>query len=747
MRTKIITLGRFLLLVLAIFSSHAFADNQIFTINQVYPKGTTAIAGQTNEYTFLVRNNSTNPIDFNITTSSLLHIDQYSSTCSKQLPANKSCHLTLAFLAPNTTGPVNASVTVNIAGNQIINKQLTFAVVNKNKVKNLSANQISLNWQLMPGPFGGDVRSTVASLDGATLYTAVYRKGVYQSTNGGKSWILLANNNLNPYVTKLLVLSDAIYAVTYEGGLYKTTDQGQNWTAINNGLPSSANDLVFANNNLYTVTNDDSPNGSGVFVSTDEGVNWSSTGAFPVPGDTLNAILVQGNTFYVGTSAHGIYQSLDGGKSWSQINNGLNQMNITSLITSNGVVYAGSLNYNGNCGVFKSTDSGKTWVRADNGLGSRLLTGFAVSGNIIYASTSHGVYKTTDGSNWTNINNGLSYLSVASVTVNNSILFANTEGGVYQSVDGGNNWNNINTGILANYITGLLALPNGIVYAGTSAGGVFKSINNGLTWTLTMQGINLGTSGDMSNFVADNNNNIYMVSGKNGFDNVVYQTNINGSSWQALNPPTDQWGGTIAPASLLVNGSNLYLGSLGSAVYVTADDGADWQSLTPQEDNEFSVSSMALIGKNFYASNWDDIYALQLGSDGSWNDAFGDLSRPININAIQIVNNVIAPVPYVLTNQGIFYTFNGGKEWLPSSGGLPSDANVIGLVANVYTFIAGTTNYGIFISFDSGENWVPANNGLPESDIQMVANNGNYLFAALASGGFYRTKVSTLLKH
>ena len=153
----------------------------------------------------------------------------------------------------------------------------------------------------------------------------------------------------------------------------------------------------------------------------------------------------------------------------------------------NGVIYAGSPNYSGNnTAVFKTSNGGQSWIPAYNGLGSAGITGLATQGDAIYASTynltardpnlTEGVFKTTDGGgHWTLMNSGLDYRLVNSITATHLTLYAGTRGGVYQSSNGGNNWSASNTGITGMWITSLLALPNGYVYAGTSSGGLYQS--------------------------------------------------------------------------------------------------------------------------------------------------------------------------------------------------------------------------------------------------------------------------------
>lgn len=67
---------------------------------------------------------------------------------------------------------------------------------------------------------------------------ALEDKGIYQSTDGGETWILL-NAKLSAVVTSLLICPSQplqFYAGLKDGSITASMDGGKSWIAIDNGL-------------------------------------------------------------------------------------------------------------------------------------------------------------------------------------------------------------------------------------------------------------------------------------------------------------------------------------------------------------------------------------------------------------------------------------------------------------------------------------------------------------------------------
>jgi hypothetical protein len=112
----------------------------------------------------------------------------------------------------------------------------------------------------------------------------------------------------------------------------------------------------------------------------------------------VNCLLLDGSTLYAGTGT-GVYSSINEGGNWTPLNNGLTNLNITTLIIKGTDLFAGT---NGG-GVFRSTNNGGSWTPVNKGLTSLEILSLAVKDNNLFAGTwNGGVSLSTDnGVNWT----------------------------------------------------------------------------------------------------------------------------------------------------------------------------------------------------------------------------------------------------------------------------------------------------------------------------------------------------------
>lgn len=256
-------------------------------------------------------------------------------------------------------------------------------------------------------------------------------------------------------------------------------------------------------NTLYAGTN------AGLFKSTDRGQSWMPTGpnrillvpqggpAFErgaVSSTLVTSLAIEpsnGQIIYAGTWGLGVYRSLDGGGSWSPVNNGLGSNTWIYALTFNAngrALYAGSAEG----GVFKTTDGAASWTAVNAGLDNlniRSLAADPSASQVIYAGTIDGVFKTANGgASWSAMNNGLGTPTVWSFTVNPSdsqIVYAGLEdGGVFKTTNGGSAWTVAGNGLGSPTVYGLALNQADLeeVYAGTYGQGVYRSSDSAGSW-------------------------------------------------------------------------------------------------------------------------------------------------------------------------------------------------------------------------------------------------------------------------
>lgn len=125
------------------------------------------------------------------------------------------------------------------------------------------------------------------------------------------------------------------------------------------GLVTGGSALAFnpsAPDTVYASTS------QSLFKSTNGGTSWATATPEIAPGvawaTTIAIEPTAQGPIYAGTRGYGIFKSMDGGSSWTEVNNGLNNLHIQALAldpTTLGTIFAGTSD-----GVFKTTNGGAT---------------------------------------------------------------------------------------------------------------------------------------------------------------------------------------------------------------------------------------------------------------------------------------------------------------------------------------------------------------------------------------------------
>lgn len=154
----------------------------------------------------------------------------------------------------------------------------------------------------------------------------------------------------------------------------------------------------------------------------------------------------------------------------------------------------------------KSTDGGYSWKELSNGLDNKyLLSSIAISPSfkrdktLYLSSIGDGVYCTRDGGNtWQKVNQGLDshnigLVAFASVADNKAVLAAGDQKGLYRTEGKNANWHKV---IDQAKITSLTFYPepeNGFVLAGDSLGNLYHSTDTGVNWEIVFKGERWGS--------------------------------------------------------------------------------------------------------------------------------------------------------------------------------------------------------------------------------------------------------------
>jgi photosystem II stability/assembly factor-like uncharacterized protein len=266
--------------------------------------------------------------------------------------------------------------------------------------------------------------------NGNILFAGTNQGRLFTSLNNGDVWFSYNNSGLvKEYQGKitssvgnihsLVTGINSIIAAT-DSGVFRSFDNGNTFKSISNGLnPPAAYSITILRNILYAGT------GNGVYVSNNDGSFWSLSGYPSISMGKINSIKLKANNIYAGISGN-IYCIIDKG---SEMNNTTfdRPFEIPAIAYNEDYLFAVT---NGG-GVFRANIDGIGWDDYNDGLKNLNLTSLAVSGETVIVGTwGSGIFYSTDnGGEWFIINDGLEDLNIKSLFINGGSVFAGTEKG------------------------------------------------------------------------------------------------------------------------------------------------------------------------------------------------------------------------------------------------------------------------------------------------------------------------------
>ena len=603
-----------------------------------------------------------------------------------------------------------------------------------------------------------------------------YGDGVYRSNDAGKTWKHLgleltrqiANVVIHPSDPEVVYVAaqGALYGPSKERGIYKSTDGGKSWR---NTLYVDENtgcaDLNMDPNNpriLYAAMWDhrrlpwavqSGGKGSGLYKSTDGGESWfkiqeglpKELGKMGISVSKANSqrvyALVESDTQ---KEQGGLFVSNDGGDSWSRISK---DHRLISRAWYYIEVFADPQHENtvyvlGAAGL-KSTDGGKSWttISGTHGDYHQLWINKENNQNMVIANDGGAAITFTGGNEWTaqnmqptaqfyriNVDNLFPYNIYAGQQDNTSVKVPsrNTSGGGLTE----RNWTYSAGGESA-----FLAFdPNDpTLVMGGSYQGTIELLD-----TRTNEGVGVMVypvqyqamqPKDMTYRFNWNAPILHSKHEKGVFyhaGNRLFRTRDLGKSWEAISPDltthdTTKMGISGYPyTNEGAGGENyctiayvmesdkekgvIYTGSDDGLVHVTRDNGATWTNITPTDLGEALVNAIEVSPHD---------------------------PATVYIAAHKFKLNDFTPFAYKSTDYG--------KTWTKIVNGMPYGACVRVVRednARKGLLYAGT-EIGLFISYDDGANWVSFQRNLPITPITDIRVHQNDLIVATQGRSFW----------
>ncbi|HSF14225.1 MAG TPA: glycosyl hydrolase [Vicinamibacteria bacterium] len=560
------------------------------------------------------------------------------------------------------------------------------------------------------------------------LWRSGGERGLYKTTDGGETWSLVLEISENTGVTDVVMdprNPDVLVAASYqrrrhvwtlidggpESAIYKSTDAGASWAKVTKGLPTgdvgriglaqspAEPDVVYA---IIEATEDK----GGVFRSLDGGWNWEKRGdhvsGSPQYYQELIADPLRAERVY--SMDTWMMVSEDGGKTFARVGENFKHVDNHALYIDpedTDYLLAGC-----DGGVYESFDRGATWhfkanlpitqfyrVEVDNDTPFYNVYGgtqdnFSLGGPS-RTTTAHGIIN----ADWFVTRGGDGFETVIDPE-NPDILYAQSQHGGLVRFDrksGEETFIQPQPGageseLKWNWDSPIIISPHSPTRLYFAANRLFRSEDRGDSWRPVSPDLSAGID-----------RNALEVMGKVWSVDAV-----------AKNNSTSMYGSIVSLSeSPLVEGL-IYVGTDDGLIQTTANGGADWfRTELPREVPERTYVSRL-------AASVHDTDTLYAAFD---NHKMGDFK------------------PY------LFKSADRGANFVSISGNLPGNGSVYTVVEdheNPNLLFAGT-EFGVYFTVDGGAQWIELSGGLPTISVRDIAiqRRENDIVLGTFGRGFY----------
>jgi photosystem II stability/assembly factor-like uncharacterized protein len=568
------------------------------------------------------------------------------------------------------------------------------------------------------------------------LWSSGGDRGLYQTTDGGETWNLILEIDEHTGINEIHFDpedANVLYATAHQRrrhvftyvsggpgcGIHKSEDGGKTWKTINKGLPAKMGRIGMTvspvdRNYIYAIVEGEGDSG-GFFKSTNRGASWEKMNKFKTSGNYYQEIIAdpkdKDKVFIMDTW---LRHTADGGKT---------------------IVMTGEND--------KHVDNHCIWINPNNT-------------NHFMVGCDGGIYETYDHANTWNYKSNLPVTQFYKVAVDNDLPFYNVYGGTQDNNSMGGPSRTINNHGIMNsdwFITnggdGFESAidpkdPN-IVYAQSQYGWLVRyDKTNGESVGIKPQAKSgapaLRWNWDAPLIISPHNNKrLYFAA------NVLFKSDDRGNTWEQISGDlTQQLDRNKMPVMGRVQSVDAVMKNQSTTIYgniVALDESPKQEGLVYVGTDDGLIQVTEDNGKN-----WRKISSFTGVPANTYVNAIVTSKHDANVVYAVFNNHKNGDFkPYILKSS------DKGKTWTAIQNDLPERGSVYDIAedhVNANLLFAGT-EFGVFFSINGGKNWIQLKSGIPTiavRDIEIQERENDLVLASFGRG-FYILDDYSPLRH
>jgi len=654
------------------------------------------------------------------------------------------------------------------------------------------------------------------------FYTAAVNGGVWKTTDAGRTWFPIFDDQPTGSIGAIAVSQsnpNVVYVGSGEGlhrpdlsvgdGIYKSMDAGKTWTHLPQLRdaqqiaeliidPRDPNTILVAAGGHPYGPNDE----RGVYRSTDGGRTLTRVlgsgpdiGAYDVIFDPTNSKIVYASTWdardgawengsFAGTDA-GIYKSVDGGRTWKKLANGLTPMTQASLAIapSRPQRLMAAVHTPDTTKFYQSDNGGDSWtlLKTDDRPTQRIATGDLgdiqydpKNPDVVYVSSIVTWKSTDNGKTWMGFRGapgGDDYQQIWINPTNPDIIAISSDQGAIITVNGGqsfSSWYNQPTAQMY-HVNADNAFPYRLCSGQQESGSACVS-SRGDYGEITMREWTPVDAEEYGYVVPDPLAPDVIYGGKlTRFDrrtgqaiNILPQA-FRGPEWRMLRTEPI----IFSP----VDNKTLFFG--GNTMWKTTDGGNNWTQVSPDLTRKTWDIPAAQVGKYkdqaqkqvsdrgviyTIAPSYQDIDRIWAGTDDglihitsdggkNWKDITPSMLQPWMKVSIIDAGHFDKDTAYAAINTlrlddnrpHILRTHDGGRTWTEIVNGIPGGQtiNVVREDPVRKGLLYAGSERQVYVSFDDGDHWQSLRANMPATSIRDLIIKGDDLAVGTHGRGFW----------